>query len=245
MSASDPVNIDKTPPVAAASLANITVAGDTTCTFEVTFSDVSAVVAGAFVNSLSLSGPSFTTFPTVLRVTPPMNAASVVVTYQFAPPGGSWDAGDDGAYSIAVLTNAVADVAGNKIKPAVFATLNVAIDRPTPAPDLQAISDTGQSPSDNITKLNNVSRTSILSFTVNQTIPGATVRILADGVAIGSAVASGATTTVATNGSAALIDGVHTIVARQFFAGLTFPPSPGLDITIDTVAPATPPPPAL
>jgi hypothetical protein len=70
------------------------------------------------------------------------------------------------------------------------------------------------------------------------TIPGATVTVYADGVAIGSAVAAGAVTTVITDGVTVLGDGARNITARQALVGeFESADSAGLIVTIDTIAP--------
>ncbi|MHB1034193.1 MAG: Ig-like domain-containing protein [Pirellulales bacterium] len=140
----------------------------------------------------------------------------------------------DGTYAYTVAT---ADAAGNASTPS--AALSVTIDSSIPsAPDLVTVSDTGVSNSDDVTNLDNSGPDKTLQFSVGGTIPGATVSIFADGVAIGSAVADGATTIVTTNGSLDMADGVRTITARQTIPGRQeSPDSAGLTVTIDTVAP--------
>jgi subtilisin-like proprotein convertase family protein len=103
---------------------------------------------------------------------------------------------------------------------------------------LMAASDTGASNSDGVTKLNNNSPASSLQFQVFGTIAGATVTLFADGVAIGSATANGTTTTVTTDGLSALIDGGHSITARQTESGKQqSAASPVMAITVDATAP--------
>ncbi|HVT82368.1 MAG TPA: proprotein convertase P-domain-containing protein [Phycisphaerae bacterium] len=113
---------------------------------------------------------------------------------------------------------------------------------PTGAPgavDLLAQSDTGISNTDNITFLNNSSPAKTLSFSVSNTIDGATVSLYADGNLIGTALAAGATTTLTTNGAYALASGAHSITATQTQPGLgQSASSPLLSLTIDTTAPA-------
>ena len=111
---------------------------------------------------------------------------------------------------------------------------------PPAAPDLTAASDTGISSTDNITKLNNTTGKT-LDFAVSDTISGATVTIYANGTAIGSATATGTTTTVTTDGTHDLTDGAHSITARQTVPGYAeSPDSPILSISIDTAMPAAP-----
>lgn len=105
-------------------------------------------------------------------------------------------------------------------------------------PALLAAFDTGISNSDRITRLNNSSGGSTLQFSVDGTIPGANVNLYANGTLIGTALASGSTTVVTTNGSAAMADGLRSITARnQQGANPESTDSPALSVTVDTVAP--------
>ncbi len=105
-------------------------------------------------------------------------------------------------------------------------------------PLLKAASDTGDSNSDRLTKLNNANAASVLLFDVPGTVAGATVELLVDGIAIGSAIATGTTTTVTTNGAVALPDGTRVFTARQTEVGKTVSAaSASASVTIDTVAP--------
>ncbi|MHB1035357.1 MAG: Ig-like domain-containing protein [Pirellulales bacterium] len=141
----------------------------------------------------------------------------------------------DGTYDVTV---AFVDAAGNVsgVSPALRMTIDSAIPS---APDLQAASDTGVSSTDNITNLDNSMAEKTLQFTVGNTIAGAMVTLYADGVPIGNAVADGATTTVTTNGSLDLTDGLHSVTARQTVPGRPeSTDSAAIIVTVDTVAPA-------
>jgi hypothetical protein len=129
------------------------------------------------------------------------------------------------------------DTAGNASGPS--SALQVIVDRAIPStPDLLAVSDTGISSTDNLTNLDNSRPEKSLQFTVGNTVAGATVSIYADGTAIGSTVADGPTTTITTNGSQDLADGMHGIAARQLLPGRPeWKESASLTVTIDTVAP--------
>ena len=71
------------------------------------------------------------------------------------------------------------------------------------------------------------------------TVPGATVTLDADGNPIGSAVASGTTTTIFTNGTSLLADGTHQFAAFQVEPGkLASAISPALGVVVDTTPPA-------
>jgi hypothetical protein len=106
------------------------------------------------------------------------------------------------------------------------------------APDLVAATDAGNLSTDNLTNRNNSSAAKNLQFSVSGTVAGATVTIYAGGTAIGSAVASGTTTTVTTNGTTTLTDGSRSITARQTESGKSeSADSTALSITIDTAGP--------
>ena len=106
-------------------------------------------------------------------------------------------------------------------------------------PDLTAATDTGSSSTDNLTHRDNGAAARDLEFVVPGTVSGATVTVYADGVAVGSAVANGTTTTVRTNGTTDLADGVRAFTARQAEPGVPqSAASPALNVTIDTAGPA-------
>jgi len=109
---------------------------------------------------------------------------------------------------------------------------------PAPAtPDLAAAADTGALAADNLTRHNNATPAASLQFTVDGTVVGATVTILADGVPVGSAVATSTQTLVTTNGAALLADGTRAITARQRANGIDSTTSAPLSIVIDTTGP--------
>ncbi len=115
----------------------------------------------------------------------------------------------------------------------------------TPAPgtpDLNAASDTGRLTDDNLTNLDNGGANRTLSFTVPNTVSGATVGIFANGELIGTATAGASGTTVVTTaGNLLLPDGVYQFTAAQKRPDeLQSPDSAALNVTIDTTAPLVP-----
>ncbi|HQY87234.1 MAG TPA: M12 family metallo-peptidase, partial [Tepidisphaeraceae bacterium] len=107
-------------------------------------------------------------------------------------------------------------------------------------PDLDFGSDTGTSNSDNITRFNNANSGSALSLTVGSTVAGALIEVLYGATVIGSATATGTSTTVVTNGAFTLPDGPVALTARQTEPGKTASSSTSsLNITVDTVGPGT------
>lgn len=103
--------------------------------------------------------------------------------------------------------------------------------------DLVVASDTGPNNGDNLTKVNNASSASAITFLVTGVNAGAQVRLYAGNVLIGTATATGTQVLVTTNGSAALADGQHAITATVTFSNLESDPSTALNITVDATAP--------
>lgn len=157
---------------------------------------------------------------------------------------------NDGSQSVTMPYNVGTTAARIKIVPTnnIFFDINnsnftinlVSNTSATPtAPLLVSTFDTGVSNSDNITRLNNSSPGNALQFFVNSTVSGALVELLADGVVIGSATATGTLTVINTNGTSTLADGVRIITARQTETGKTVSAvSAGTNITIESAAPA-------
>ena len=114
-----------------------------------------------------------------------------------------------------------------------------ALNAPLP-PIIEAREDSGISNSDGITNFNNGSAETALKFVVGGTVGGTTVTVYSDGIAVGSAVASGASTTVTANVDAVFSEGTHVITSQATLGGMQGPVSAGTKITIITVIPAIP-----
>jgi PA14 domain/Pectate lyase superfamily protein/Bacterial Ig-like domain len=103
--------------------------------------------------------------------------------------------------------------------------------------DLLDAFDTGDSNIDNRTSRNNAMPSSALRFTVNGTLPGALVTLFVDNVEIGSAISTGTSTTILTNGIASLAEGTRSITARQTYFGVASLDSAVFELTVDSIAP--------
>jgi uncharacterized delta-60 repeat protein len=122
---------DTTPPGASvAPIAQVTTAGDTPLVVTVTYTDNQGLPLTAFdANDLVVTGDNGVVFGPASNVTVVQGADQTVytVTYQFAPPGGTWDVSDTGTYSVNIAAGAVTDFKNNSASlpaPAVF-TVNV------------------------------------------------------------------------------------------------------------------------
>ena len=168
-------------------------------------------------------------------------AGSAVTVYSDGVAVGSGVA-TGGSYSITtstlaagthVVTAKATDLAGNTS--AASAGLSVTIDTTAPAapsvPDLAAVSDSGASNTDNITRVTTPTFTGTAEA-------GSTVTVYSDGVAVGSGVAAGGSYNITTSTLAA---GTHAVTAKATDpAGNVSLASSGLSVTIDTTAPGAP-----
>jgi hypothetical protein len=110
------VSVDFSPPtVQSISADDVTTAGGERYTVGIHYAD----------SGLGLDQSSIDTADVV--ITPPGEGAPMtpdhvvkiedVARYSFTPPGGTWDAEDDGTYTIAIVADQVKDVAGNAVAP--------------------------------------------------------------------------------------------------------------------------------
>lgn len=122
---------DTVAPSAVIEVADVTAAGGATHTIRVTYSDDSGIDAASITPDdiiLSRSGGGSLN---VTGVTVSGSGASPTATYTFDAPGGSWDAGDNGAYTATLSANAVQDASTNANgNAAASATFNVNIAAP-------------------------------------------------------------------------------------------------------------------
>src|SRR5207248_2687649 len=104
-------------PVAQGTVADITTAGATSYTFTVNYLDSTGIdVSTLDSNDVRVSGPSaFSQLATFVSVTPTGNGTPRTATYSFTPPGGSWDAADNGTYTATVLATQVMTVGGTPV----------------------------------------------------------------------------------------------------------------------------------
>jgi len=105
---------DNSPPTARLSAPTISTSGATTQTVTVVYSDNLAVNASTITaDDISVSGPSGPLTVTGVSFNPKSSAGTITATYTVTAPNGSWDATDDGAYTIALNANQVLDTSGN------------------------------------------------------------------------------------------------------------------------------------
>jgi hypothetical protein len=118
-------------PSASGTFANVVVAGGTAYTFQIQYSDETSVkVSTMDSNDIRVTGPGgFNVLATFKSVTPGTNAPVETATYEFTPPGGSWDGTDNGIYTLSVEPNQVTDNSGNAVPAGSVGTFLVGIPR--------------------------------------------------------------------------------------------------------------------
>jgi Dockerin type I domain len=119
-------------PIASASIPNITNDGATVQTVTVTYYDDNAIdVSSLGTGNITVTGPNgFAATPTFVSVDNPTNGTPRIATYQFTPPGGSWDRYDYGAYTVQLGANQVFDTdspSANAVPAATLCTFHTAI----------------------------------------------------------------------------------------------------------------------
>lgn len=124
------INIsDTTAPAAALSASTITTAGAPTKDFIVTYTDNVAVNVGSLDSAdLQITGPNgFSQFAAFLSDDSNTNGSPRSATYRISAPGGTWDALDNGTYTVTMRSHQVEDVAGNAASAVAIGSFQVAI----------------------------------------------------------------------------------------------------------------------
>ena len=92
-------------PTATATTTNVTAAGGTSYSFTVTYDSCGIDVSTLDNQDVGISGPGFTSATVLVSVNTTTNGT--IAKYSFVPPGGSWDSGDNGTYSVMMQANQV------------------------------------------------------------------------------------------------------------------------------------------
>jgi Ca2+-binding RTX toxin-like protein len=109
--------------------------GDTTLQFDVTYSDDSAIAASSLGNDdITVTGPNgFSQPATLIAINGSLsNRTPIVATYQITAPGGSFDVGDNGVYTVSVNNGAVTDDASTPVTAGSVGTFTIAIETNPP-----------------------------------------------------------------------------------------------------------------
>jgi hypothetical protein len=109
------VRVDNTPPIASLSVANITNGGSSGHSFNVMFTDDSAVrVASLGSGDLVVTGPNgYSNLVTFVSVDAPSDGSPRTATYSMPAAGAAWDTSDNGYYVIVLKNGEVTDTLNN------------------------------------------------------------------------------------------------------------------------------------
>jgi hypothetical protein len=116
-------------PTAVGTAPNVTASGSISHTVSVTYTGSVAMDVGTInTGDITITGPGgFTATPAFVSVNAPGNGTPRTATYSFTPPGGTWDAADQGTYSIVMQGAQVADTSGGFVAPKTIGTFFVNI----------------------------------------------------------------------------------------------------------------------
>ena len=91
--------------------------GGATQSITVVYSDNIAVDASTIdTGDITVAGPGGSVLSvTAVSFTPSVNSQTITAHYTLAAPGGSWDASDNGTYTINVNPGAILDTSGNSV----------------------------------------------------------------------------------------------------------------------------------
>lgn len=120
---------DTIAPQAALAALDVEPAGQGFYTFDVIYTDNVAIFAGSIDdNDVRVVGPgNFNAPASLLSISEPTNGSPRIATYIITPPGGTWDAGDAGTYTVMINGLQVRDLSSNFVPAGAIGTFNVGL----------------------------------------------------------------------------------------------------------------------
>jgi Ca2+-binding RTX toxin-like protein len=124
---------DTTPPGASLTVADITSGGGTGHTFTVRYTDDTGVYTHTLGNNdIRITGPNgYNQTATFVSRDNQAHGTPRTATYRIPAPGGIWDTGDNGGYTV-IISATVIDTTGNVVAPSSLGSFTVAIAPPPP-----------------------------------------------------------------------------------------------------------------
>jgi len=113
-------------PTASATAPSV-VAGSSSYTFTVNYTDDRGInVSSLGSNDIRVTGPnSFSPLATLINISASTNGTPRQATYQIDAPGGTWNAADNGTYSIIMRTDQVSDTNGSFVQSGLLQSFTV------------------------------------------------------------------------------------------------------------------------
>lgn len=122
-------------PTASATATNVTEAGGTSYSFTVKYTDDGPIVDSFGDSNVRVTGPNgFDVAARFISATFNGPGNQATVTYSIVPPGGTWDSGDNGLYTVVMQPGQVRDLLGNSVAPGPIGTFTVTAPGPPAAP---------------------------------------------------------------------------------------------------------------
>ena len=133
---------DTTRPTATLSALNVSTAGATGYAFSVRYDDNVSVNAATFgTGDVVVTGPGgYSQTATYLYPVAAGNGTPRSAVYQIIPPGGTWDAADNGTYTVTMQSGQVSDTSGYFVSAGTIGTFQVSIGTTTATPTSLTIS---------------------------------------------------------------------------------------------------------
>lgn len=118
---------DAIAPTANLNAANISTGGESLYNFTVTYNDNIAIKTATLDGSdVRVTGPNgYSRLATLASVDSTSNGSPRTATYQIVAPGGTWNATDNGTYTVELLENQVSDVNNNVVAASVLGSFEV------------------------------------------------------------------------------------------------------------------------
>lgn len=118
---------DTAAPTASSNPTDVTVAGGSSHTIDVTFNDDVAIEsADLTTGTVRVTGPNgYDELATIDAITPNADAASITATLTIPAAGGVWDASDDGTYSVSIEAFEITDTSNNFLAAGVVGSFDV------------------------------------------------------------------------------------------------------------------------
>jgi hypothetical protein len=120
-----------TPPTATLAASDVTTAGRANHSFTVSYADNVAIAFGVIDGQdVRVTGPGgYSQLGVLSNLT--TSGTTRIATYRVPAPGASWDAADNGTYTVSLNANQVSDTSGNFAAAGVLGTFQVNVPAPT------------------------------------------------------------------------------------------------------------------
>ena len=224
---------DTSPPSAALNAPTLSTAGISPYRFTVQWSDATAVDVTSFGDgNVTVTGPDgYNQAGTLVAIDSTSDGSPRTATYQVNAPVGGWTEDKDGTYTVTLAAGQIRDTLGNVDPNIALGTFEVAF--PANVPGTPVLLDG----TNNATASNNSLPSNEISFLISNTTAGATLTLVCDGNAIGTATANNGSTIVSTNGTSKLADGSHLFSVMQAMSDGNQSGSAPINIIVDTAGP--------